>query len=75
MTDWVADTPAEYVLLAARKARDLDALRRLRASLRERLDASAIGDNQAYVGAVGSQYRQLWQRWCTQQAADAAFNG
>jgi hypothetical protein len=47
----------------------------LRASLRERLDASAIGDNQAYVSAVESQYRQLWQRWCTQQAADAAFNG
>jgi predicted O-linked N-acetylglucosamine transferase (SPINDLY family) len=67
MTDWVADTPAEYVLLAARKARDLDALRRLRASLRERLDASPIGDNQAYVSAVESQYRQLWQRWCERQ--------
>eukprot|EP01036_Dinobryon_divergens_P050228 gene50228-67264_t len=67
MTDWVADTPAEYVLLASRKASDLDALRRLRASLRERLDASPIGDNQAYVSAVESQYRQLWQRWCEQQ--------
>ena len=75
MTDWVADTPAEYILLASRKASDLDALRRLRSSLRERLDASAIGDNQAYVGAVESQYRQLWQRWCEQQFTAATFNG
>jgi predicted O-linked N-acetylglucosamine transferase (SPINDLY family) len=67
MTDWVADTPTEYVGLAARKGRDLDALRRVRAGLRERLDASAIGDNQAYVRAVEAQYRQLWQRWCEQQ--------
>jgi predicted O-linked N-acetylglucosamine transferase (SPINDLY family) len=69
MTDWVADTPAEYVGLAARKARDLEALRRLRAGLRERLDASPIGDNRAYVSAVESQYRQLWQRWCAQRQA------
>ena len=67
MTDWVAQTPEEYVALAARKAADVAGLKNLRETLRERFDNSAVGDNKAYVAAAEAQYRQLWQRWCEQQ--------
>ncbi|MEI6762333.1 MAG: tetratricopeptide repeat protein [Betaproteobacteria bacterium] len=67
MTDWVAQTPEEYVALAAGKAADVAGLKQLRETLRERFDNSAVGDNKAYVAAVEVQYRQLWQRWCEQQ--------
>jgi len=69
MTDWVAQTPEEYVALAARKAADVAGLKHLRENLRERFDNSAVGDNKAYVAAAEAQYRQLWQRWCEEQRA------
>jgi predicted O-linked N-acetylglucosamine transferase (SPINDLY family) len=69
MTDWVAETPEEYVALAARKAADVAGLKQLRETLRERFDNSAVGDNKAYVAAAEAQYRQLWQRWCEEQQA------
>ena len=75
LTDWIANSREDYVRLAADKARDLAALSQVRASLRERFDSSVIGDNAAYVAAVEAEYRQLWLRWCHQQATDATLKG
>ena len=63
LTDWIAETEAEYVELAVRKATDLRALAALRGRLRG-IVTSVIGDQQAYVRSVEAEYRQLWQRWC-----------
>jgi predicted O-linked N-acetylglucosamine transferase (SPINDLY family) len=64
LTDWVAASPATYVAHAARGARDVDALAALRADLRRRLAASALGDHSAYGRAVEAAYRRMWRRYC-----------
>lgn len=64
LTDWIAETPEQYIEIACQKAQDLSALADLREKLRSRLTASIIGDSAAYVRAVEHEYRILWQRWC-----------
>jgi predicted O-linked N-acetylglucosamine transferase (SPINDLY family) len=63
LDDLVAHTTEEYVEIAARLAGDLGRLARERATLRQRLLASPIGDTRAYTRAVEATYRALWQRW------------
>jgi predicted O-linked N-acetylglucosamine transferase (SPINDLY family) len=64
LADLVAQTTDEYVEIAARAVGDLDRLARERATLRERLLTSAIGDAQRYTRTVEATYRALWRRWC-----------
>jgi protein O-GlcNAc transferase len=64
LEDLVAETTDAYVSLATRLAGDLDRLAAERATLRERLLASPIGDTRAYTRAVEEVYRELWARWC-----------
>jgi predicted O-linked N-acetylglucosamine transferase (SPINDLY family) len=68
LTDWIAADRAAMVGLAIAKAGDLDALAALRASLRARVAASPIGDAAQYARAVEAAYRQMWRRWCAEQA-------
>jgi predicted O-linked N-acetylglucosamine transferase (SPINDLY family) len=63
LADLVAQTPAEYVEIAARAANDLGRLAHERATLRDRLLTSPIGDGQQYAHAVEDVYAALWQRW------------
>jgi len=60
----IAQTPEAYLEIARDLAGDLDWLARQRASLRERLLASPIGDAGRYTRAVEDVYRALWRRWC-----------
>ncbi|MBF0590246.1 MAG: tetratricopeptide repeat protein, partial [Magnetococcales bacterium] len=64
---WVATTREAYVERAVERAADLPALAALRASLRERFDASLLGDHLSYARAVEAAYRQMWHRWCAEQ--------
>ncbi len=73
LTDWIAESPSQYVALAVRKAHDRAALKQLRATLRARLDTSIIGNPAAYVSAVEQEYRTLWQRWCATQQSRSAL--
>ncbi len=63
LTDWIAETPEQYVELAVRKAQDIAALAALRGQMREIFTTSVIGDQQAYVRAVEQEYRQLWREY------------
>ena len=65
LADLVAESPEAYVEVAARLAGDVGRLARERATLRERLLASPIGDVRAYTRHVEAAYRQLWQNWCS----------
>jgi protein O-GlcNAc transferase len=67
--DLVAGTTDEYVAIAARLAGDLGRLSHERATLRDRLLASPLGDGDQYTRAVEAAYRGLWERWCDGQAA------
>jgi predicted O-linked N-acetylglucosamine transferase (SPINDLY family) len=69
LTDLVARTTDEYVEIAARLAGDLERLSHERATLRERLQTSPIGDGRLYTLAVEAAYRALWQRWCEERPA------
>jgi predicted O-linked N-acetylglucosamine transferase (SPINDLY family) len=69
LTDFIAPDLEGYVALAGAKARDLEALAALRASLRPRLKASAFGDPARYTAAVEAAYRAMWQRWATAGAS------
>jgi predicted O-linked N-acetylglucosamine transferase (SPINDLY family) len=60
----IAQTPEEYLAIVYRLAGDLEGLARERATLRERLLASSIGNVQVYTRAVEDVYRALWRRWC-----------
>ena len=64
LTDLIAPDAESYVKLAVSKAGDLDALARTRASLRERVARSELGDPARYTRAVETAYREMWRRWC-----------
>lgn len=63
LTDWIAETPEQYIELAIQKAHDLVALARLRGQMRDIFTGSVIGNPQAYAQAVEKEYRQLWQEY------------
>lgn len=64
LTDFIATTPEDYVALAVGHAKNVARLADLRATLRGRMAASALGDHRAYCRAVESAYRAMWRRWC-----------
>jgi predicted O-linked N-acetylglucosamine transferase (SPINDLY family) len=64
LDDLIARTTDEYVEIAAALAGDVERLVHERATLRERLLASPIGDAAGYARAVEEAYQGLWRRWC-----------
>ncbi len=67
MHQLIAGSADEYLKLAHGLACDLESLRRLRLSLRQRMLASPLLDAPAYVRALEAAYRQIWRQWCSQQ--------
>ena len=64
LAGWVAADVDVYVARAVAAAGDLAALAALRAGLRARVAASALGDAAGLARATEAGYRALWQRWC-----------
>ena len=64
LEDLAVDTPGAYVACARELAGDLDRLRTLRETLRERLAASPICDAPAHTRGVEDAYREMWRKWC-----------
>jgi len=67
----IAETPDDYIAIAAGLARDLDHLAELRSGLRERLRASPLCDGPGFAHAMEGAYRDMWRRWCETQSAGA----
>jgi predicted O-linked N-acetylglucosamine transferase (SPINDLY family) len=65
LDDLIGRSADEYVEIAVRLAGDCDRLARERASLRERLVTSPVGNATLYTRTVEDVYRSLWRRWCT----------
>ena len=70
--DWVAETPADYDRIAVRKASELEALARLRSSLRDRLKASGLLDGRRLAREIEAAYRLVWRRWCRMRKSSSA---
>jgi predicted O-linked N-acetylglucosamine transferase (SPINDLY family) len=66
--DLIARTPDEYISIACRLAGDAPALTQERATLRERLLASPVGNARLYTQHVEDTYRALWRRWCGEES-------
>ena len=65
LPDLAASTPDEFVSGAVDLANDLPCLRELRATLRQRLQASPLMDAAGFARSVEAAYRTMWRRWCT----------
>ena len=63
----IARSADEYLRFARGLACDLEGLRRLRLSQRQRMLASPLLDAPAYVQALEAGYQQIWRQWCSQQ--------
>jgi predicted O-linked N-acetylglucosamine transferase (SPINDLY family) len=58
-----ADTPEEYVRIAAGLAKDPAALRDQRMGMRERLSASALLDHARFTRGLEAAYRRMFDTW------------
>ena len=64
LSELVADTPEDYVAIAARLAGDINRLAALRAGLRERMANSPLTDAKRFTLNLEKAYREMWQSWC-----------
>lgn len=64
MTDWIAETPAEFVERAVAHSGDFYRLAGLRGELRDHMRNSALCDGPSFARKMETAYRWMWQRWC-----------
>ena len=62
LTDWIAQTPDDYVDIAARFAKDRPFLSDLRMGLRKQMQDSILRSPQ-YVRCVEAAYKWMWRRY------------
>jgi len=65
LTNLIAQTPEEFVQIAAGLASDIDQLSGLRSSLREKMRNSPIMDAKRFAGEMEPVYRTMWTNWCS----------
>lgn len=71
LEDLVAGDADQMAAVAARLAGDRDGLRALRASLRDRMLSSPLGDAAGFTRAMEDAYRDMWAQWCATQTSKA----
>jgi protein O-GlcNAc transferase len=64
LPELIAETPEQYVQIAADLAKDLPRLSELRRTLRPRMQASSLMDAPRFARNVEDAYRLMWQSWC-----------
>jgi protein O-GlcNAc transferase len=64
LPELVAESPDEYVAIAAELAGDLPRLALLRSTLRERLEGSPMMDTRRFARQIELAYRTIWRRYC-----------
>lgn len=69
LDDWVADSPEDYVEIAAHWAADLPRLAGLRRSLRGRVGESPLCDAASFARNLEQAYRRMWRQWCASGAS------
>ena len=64
LSEFIAHSEEHYVRLAASLAGDLPRLAGRRATLRQRMKASAFMDAPRFARNVERAYREMWRKWC-----------
>jgi predicted O-linked N-acetylglucosamine transferase (SPINDLY family) len=63
LPELIAQTPEQYVRIAAELADDLPRLTELRRTLRPRMQSSPLMDGPQFARDVEAAYRQMWKNW------------
>lgn len=71
MEFFAASSPQEYVAKATALARNLPALAKIRATMRERMSSSPLLDTKLFARGLEDAYRKVWHRWCRSQGIHA----
>ena len=64
LKDLIAKTHDEYIRLAVRLSHDIERLKILRSSLRNRMAHSPLTDAKRFTLHLESSYREIWKAWC-----------
>lgn len=64
LNNWIAHSIDEYVEIAVALAENRTRLHELRRSLRLRMAASSLCDEQSFARRMEDSFRIIWQRWC-----------
>jgi len=67
LPELIAQTPEQYVQIAAESAGDLPRLAELRRTLRGRMQASPLMDGPRFARNIEAAYRQMWRNWCSRR--------
>ncbi len=62
-SEWIADSPGQYIEIAKGLAGDLPALAQIRSGLRDRMRNSPLMDAKRFAADMENAYRQMWQAW------------
>jgi predicted O-linked N-acetylglucosamine transferase (SPINDLY family) len=65
-----AQTPEQFIEIAASLARDLPRLQTLRSTLRQRLEQSPLMDAPRFARNIETAYRQMWRTWCATESVE-----
>lgn len=72
LAELVVESEDAYVDLAVALANDRERLKRLRANLRERMQASPLLDAPRMARNLEKAFREMWQKWCAQRGEERA---
>jgi len=64
LKDLIAKTHDEYIRLAVNLANDINKLKILRSSLRDKMAYSPLTDAKRFTFHLESRYREIWRTWC-----------
>jgi predicted O-linked N-acetylglucosamine transferase (SPINDLY family) len=64
LTEWIASDREDYVRRAVGHAANSAELAALRATLRARMEASPLMDEERFVSSLEDAYRRMWRQWC-----------
>jgi protein O-GlcNAc transferase len=60
LQDWIAKTPEDYISIAVQKAGQIEELKQLRSTMRDRIRNSPMMNGERYVRNLESAYRTMW---------------
>ena len=62
--NWIANSEDEYVDKAVAFASDVESLKALRPTVRERMKRSLLMNNEGFAQSFDIAFRMMWRRWC-----------
>ncbi|MEW6585481.1 MAG: tetratricopeptide repeat protein [Nitrospirota bacterium] len=69
LPELIAKTHDEYIATAVNLASDIEKLRLLRRSLRDRMSHSPLTDARRFTANLEMCYRKMWENWCNSTQA------